>query len=71
MQRKPTAPLLKGAGRWSTSSMKSTPSQAIRKWGGYPEGCSFAILIMNAFTPLINRLTPPRVYGTRQRGQQQ
>ena len=26
----------------------------IRQWGGYPEGVSFAILIMNAFTPLIN-----------------
>jgi electron transport complex protein RnfD len=36
----------------------------IRKWGGYPEGCSFSILIMNAFTPLINRFTQPRVFGT-------
>ena len=26
----------------------------IRNWGAYPEGMSFAILIMNAFTPLIN-----------------
>ena len=26
----------------------------IRNWGSYPEGMSFAILIMNAFTPLIN-----------------
>jgi electron transport complex protein RnfD len=35
----------------------------IRRWGGYPEGVSFAILIMNAITPLINRATKPRVFG--------
>jgi Na+-translocating ferredoxin:NAD+ oxidoreductase subunit D len=37
----------------------------IRAWGGYPEGVSFAILLMNAFTPLINRAVRPRVFGTR------
>ena len=35
----------------------------IRKWGGYPEGVSFSILIMNSLTPLINRLVRPRVFG--------
>ena len=35
----------------------------IRLWGGYPEGVSFAILIMNALTPLIDRYTRPRVFG--------
>lgn len=35
----------------------------IRKWGGYPEGVSFAIILMNAITPLINRATRPRVFG--------
>ena len=35
----------------------------IRRWGGYPEGVSFAILLMNAITPLINRATRPRVFG--------
>jgi electron transport complex protein RnfD len=35
------------------------------KTGAYPEGVSFAILIMNAFTPLINRATRNRVFGTR------
>lgn len=34
------------------------------KTGAYPEGVSFAILIMNAFTPLINRATRHRVFGT-------
>jgi electron transport complex protein RnfD len=41
-------------------------TMVIRKWGGYPEGVSFAILLMNAVTPLINRATRPRVFGTRQ-----
>lgn len=31
--------------------------------GSYPEGTSFAILIMNAFTPLINRATRHKVFG--------
>lgn len=35
----------------------------IRLWGGYPEGVSFAILLMNAATPLIDRYTKPRVFG--------
>lgn len=35
----------------------------IRKWGGYPEGVSFSILIMNSLTPLINRFTRSRVFG--------
>ncbi len=35
----------------------------IRIWGGYPEGVSFAILIMNALVPLINRATRPVKYG--------
>jgi electron transport complex protein RnfD len=35
----------------------------IRLWGGYPEGVSFAILIMNAFAPLINRSFKPRRFG--------
>lgn len=35
----------------------------IRIWGGYPEGVSFAILIMNAFTPLINKGFKPRRFG--------
>ncbi|MDD4103320.1 MAG: RnfABCDGE type electron transport complex subunit D [Kiritimatiellae bacterium] len=32
--------------------------------GAYPEGVSFAILVMNAFTPLINRATRNRVFGS-------
>ena len=35
----------------------------IRLWGAYPEGMSFAILIMNAFTPLINNYCKPKRFG--------
>jgi electron transport complex protein RnfD len=37
-------------------------SVLIRKWGGYPEGTSYAILIMNACTPFLNKLLPKK-YG--------
>jgi electron transport complex protein RnfD len=35
----------------------------IRKFGGYPEGVSYSILIMNLFVPLIERYTRPIIYG--------
>lgn len=35
----------------------------IRTWGAYPEGISFAILIMNAAVPLINKYSHPRRFG--------
>ncbi len=41
----------------------------IRQFGSYPEGCSFAILIMNAFTPLIERWTRPRPFGATRKGE--
>ncbi|MGB5700470.1 RnfABCDGE type electron transport complex subunit D [Muriicola sp.] len=37
----------------------------IRLWGSYPEGISFAILIMNAFVPLINSYFKPRRFGSK------
>lgn len=36
---------------------------SIRMFGAYPEGISFAILIMNAFTPLINTYVKPKRFG--------
>jgi electron transport complex protein RnfD len=36
----------------------------IRLWGGYPEGVSYAILMMNAATPVIDRFTKNRIYGS-------
>jgi len=38
-------------------------TSVIRLWGGYPEGVSYSILIMNATVPLIDRLTRPRILG--------
>jgi electron transport complex protein RnfD len=35
----------------------------IRVWGGLPEGVMFAILLMNALVPSINRVTQPRAFG--------
>jgi len=36
----------------------------IRLWGGLAEGVMYAILLMNALVPFINRITQPRVFGT-------
>lgn len=35
----------------------------IRYWGSYPEGMSFAILLMNALTPIINKYVKPTRFG--------
>ena len=39
----------------------------IRTFSSYPEGVSFAILMMNAFVPLIDKYCPQYVYGTRRK----
>ncbi|KOR30105.1 electron transporter RnfD [Achromatium sp. WMS2] len=36
----------------------------IRIFGGFPEGVMYAILLMNAVTPLVDRVTQPRLFGT-------
>jgi len=36
----------------------------IRGWGGLPEGVMYAILLMNALVPFIERITQPKVFGT-------
>ena len=35
----------------------------IRRWGGYPDGVAFAVLLMNMAAPLIDRYTQPRIFG--------
>lgn len=35
----------------------------IRKLGGYPEGVSYSILLMNILAPLIDKLTAPKIFG--------
>ena len=57
-----TSPITK-PGRWIFGVGVAVIIMLIRIWGGYPEGVTFAILLMNAATPLINRWTRPRIYG--------
>jgi electron transport complex protein RnfD len=40
----------------------------IRTWGNFPEAVAFAVLFMNALTPLIDRYVKPRAYGRNNRG---
>ncbi len=40
----------------------------IRSYGGYPEGMAFAVLLMNALTPVIDRFVKPRILGRDRRG---
>ncbi|HEX5363383.1 MAG TPA: RnfABCDGE type electron transport complex subunit D [Gallionella sp.] len=40
----------------------------IRTWGNYPEGVAFAVMLMNAATPLIDQLIKPRIYGRDRKG---
>ena len=40
-------------------------TMTIRLWGAYPEGMSFAILIMNSVVPLINKYVKPRRFGSK------
>lgn len=41
----------------------------IRTWTAYPEGVAFAVMLMNACTPVIDRYVKPRVYGRDRKGQ--
>lgn len=40
----------------------------IRTWSGYPEGVAFAVMLMNACTPLIDYWFRPRIYGRDRKG---
>lgn len=41
----------------------------IRTWAGFPEGVAFAVLLMNAATPLIDHYMRPRIYGRNRNGE--
>jgi len=58
-----TTPVTK-KGRWVFGIGCGVITMVIRLWGGLPEGVMYSILLMNAFTPLINRVTRPKRYGT-------
>jgi electron transport complex protein RnfD len=51
------------SGMWVYGAGIAIITVLIRVFGSYPEGISFAILIMNAFTPLINTYVRPKRYG--------
>ena len=59
-----TAPVT-NLGRWIYGIGIGVTVVVIRLWGGLPEGMMYAILLMNAVVPFINRATQPRVFGTR------
>lgn len=61
-----TSPVTNG-GRWIFGAGVGVLVVVIRVWGGLPEGVMYAILLMNAFVPFINRATQPRVFGTQVR----
>jgi H+/Na+-translocating ferredoxin:NAD+ oxidoreductase subunit D len=53
------------AGKWLFGAGIGVLVVSIRAWGGLPEGVMYAILLMNAVVPFINKATQPRVFGTR------
>lgn len=55
-------------GEWIYAALFGILTALMRLYGRYPEGACFAILTVNLFTPLIERWTKPRVYGTRKEG---
>ncbi|MBN2572199.1 MAG: RnfABCDGE type electron transport complex subunit D [Ignavibacteriales bacterium] len=57
-----TSPLT-GKGMWIFGFSISFILVIIRLFGGLPEGVMYAILFMNAFVPLINRYTRPKIFG--------
>ncbi|MCQ9206646.1 MAG: RnfABCDGE type electron transport complex subunit D [Omnitrophica bacterium] len=58
-----TCPVTK-TGRWIFGAGCGLITMIIRIWGGLPEGVMYSILLMNAITPILNRVTRPRRYGT-------
>jgi len=59
-----TSPVTKN-GRWLFGAGCGVLTVLLRRWGAYPEGVTFAILTMNMLTPLLDRLTRERIFGSR------
>lgn len=57
-----TSPLTSN-GKWIFGIGIGALTMLLRIFSGYPEGVMFAVLLMNAVTPLINRWTIPRPFG--------
>lgn len=60
----PSTPL----GQWIFGLGCGLLTWVIRTWGAYPEGVAFAVLLMNAAVPLIDRATRPRIFGRKRDG---
>ena len=60
----PSTPL----GQWIFGLGCGLLTWVIRSWGAYPEGVAFAVLLMNAATPLIDHYTRPRIFGRTRSG---
>ena len=65
MATDPVASPMTKKGRWIFGIGIGILVVVIRLFGGLPEGVMYAILIMEAIVPLINRFTRPRVFGVR------
>lgn len=59
-----TAPVT-NTGRWVFGAGIGALVVAIRLWSGLPEGVMYAILLMNAMVPFINKATQPRIFGAK------
>jgi len=68
MATDPVTSPVTNAGQWIFAGGIGVLVVAIRSWGGLPEGVMYAILLMNALTPFIDRATRPRPFGTPARG---
>jgi len=59
----PVSSPLTPKGKWIYGAGIGALVMLLRLYSGYPEGVMFAVLLMNAVTPLINRWTIPRPFG--------
>ena len=59
----PVSSPLTAKGKWIFGIGIGVLVMVLRYFSGYPEGIMFAVLLMNAVTPLINRWTIPRPFG--------
>lgn len=65
MASDPVTSPLAPRGAWLFGAGVGSLVVLIRFWGGLPEGVMYAILLMNAVSPLIDRALQPRVFGAR------
>lgn len=57
-----------GAGQFAFGLGVGLLTWLIRSFGGYPEGVAFAVMLMNAATPILDRYLKPRIFGRDRKG---